>query len=90
VATRTGLWEKVMANVEEMRARGATIVAIADDGDDETAGLVDAVLAIPSTLELLTPIVAAVPNQCFAYAIARARGNDVDRPRNLAKVVTVE
>ncbi len=90
VATRTGLWEKVMANVEEMRARGATIVAIADEGDDETAGLVDAVLEIPSTLELLTPIVAAVPNQCFAYAIARARGNDVDRPRNLAKVVTVE
>jgi glucosamine--fructose-6-phosphate aminotransferase (isomerizing) len=90
VATRTGLWEKVMANVEEMRARGATIVAIADEGDDETAGLVDAVLEIPPTLELLTPIVAAVPNQCFAYAIARARGNNVDRPRNLAKVVTVE
>jgi glucosamine--fructose-6-phosphate aminotransferase (isomerizing) len=90
VATRTGLWEKVMANVEEMRARGATIVAIADEGDDETAGLVDAVLEVPPTLELLTPIVAAVPSQCFAYAIARSRGNDVDRPRNLAKVVTVE
>jgi glucosamine--fructose-6-phosphate aminotransferase (isomerizing) len=90
VATRTGLWEKVMANVEEMRSRGATIVAIADEGDGETAGLVDAVLEVPPTLELLTPIVAAVPNQCFAYAIARARGNDVDRPRNLAKVVTVE
>ncbi|MGD0742180.1 MAG: glutamine--fructose-6-phosphate transaminase (isomerizing) [Acidimicrobiales bacterium] len=90
VATRTGLWEKVMANVEEMRSRGATIVAIADEGDGETAGLVDAVLEVPRSLELLTPIVAAVPNQCFAYAIARARGNDVDRPRNLAKVVTVE
>ncbi len=90
VATRTPLWEKVMANVEEMRARGATNVALADEGDDETAGLVDAVLEIPPTLELLTPIVAAVPSQCFAYAIARARGNDVDRPRNLAKVVTVE
>ena len=90
VATRTGLWEKVMANVEEMRSRGATIVAIADEGDAETAGLVDAVLAVPPTLELLTPIVAAVPTQCFAYAIARARGNEVDRPRNLAKVVTVE
>ena len=90
VATRTGLWEKVMANVEEMRSRGATIVAIADEDDPETAGLVDAVLAVPPTVELLTPIVAAVPTQCFAYAIARARGNDVDRPRNLAKVVTVE
>ncbi len=89
-ATRSGLWEKVMANVEEMRARGATIVAIADEGDGETAGLVDAVLEVPPTLELLTPIVAAVSTQCFAYAIARARGNEVDRPRNLAKVVTVE
>lgn len=90
VATRTGLWEKVMANVEEMRSRGATIVAIADEDDGETAGLVDAVLEVPPTLELLTPIVAAVATQCFAYAIARARGNDIDRPRNLAKVVTVE
>ncbi|MGD0219895.1 MAG: glutamine--fructose-6-phosphate transaminase (isomerizing) [Acidimicrobiales bacterium] len=90
VATRTGLWEKVMANVEEMRSRGATIVAIADEDDGETAALVDAVLEVPPTLELLTPIVAAVATQCFAYAIARARGNDVDRPRNLAKVVTVE
>jgi glucosamine--fructose-6-phosphate aminotransferase (isomerizing) len=90
VATRSGLWEKVMANVEEMRARGATIVAIADEGDGETAGLVDAVLEVPPTLELLTPIVAAVSTQCFAYAVARARGNEVDRPRNLAKVVTVE
>jgi glucosamine--fructose-6-phosphate aminotransferase (isomerizing) len=90
VATRSGLWEKVMANVEEMRARGATIVAIADEGDGETAGLVDAVLEVPPTLELLTPIVAAVATQCFAYAVARARGNEVDRPRNLAKVVTVE
>ncbi|MGD0894984.1 MAG: glutamine--fructose-6-phosphate transaminase (isomerizing) [Acidimicrobiales bacterium] len=90
VATRSGLWEKVMANVEEMRARGATIVAIADEDDAETAGLVDAVLEVPPTLELLTPIVAAVSTQCFAYAIARARGNEVDRPRNLAKVVTVE
>ena len=90
VATRSGLWEKVMANVEEMRARGATIVAIADEGAGETAGLVDAVLEVPPTLELLTPIVAAVSTQCFAYAVARARGNEVDRPRNLAKVVTVE
>lgn len=89
-ATRNDLWEKVMANVEEMRARGATIVAIADDGDDETARLVDAVLPVPPTFELLTPIVAAVATQNFAYSIARARGTNVDRPRNLAKVVTVE
>ena len=89
-ATRNELWEKMMANIEEMRARGATIVAIADDDDDETDALVDAVLPVPPTNELLTPIVAAVATQNFAYSIARARGTNVDRPRNLAKVVTVE
>jgi glutamine---fructose-6-phosphate transaminase (isomerizing) len=90
VATRGQMWEKIMANVEEVRARGATVVAIADDDDDETVGLVDAVLSIPPTSELLTPIVAAVATQCFAYSVATARGTNVDRPRNLAKVVTVE
>lgn len=90
IATRTELWEKVMANVEEMRARGATVIAVAEEGDTETASLVDGVLAVPATPEFCSPIVDVVPLQCFSYAIARARGNDVDRPRNLAKVVTVE
>ncbi|HUY30718.1 MAG TPA: glutamine--fructose-6-phosphate transaminase (isomerizing) [Acidimicrobiales bacterium] len=90
VATRTALWEKVMANVEEMRARGATVVAVADDGDEETAELVDAVLAVPHVEEVCSPVVNVVPLQFLAYTLARARGNDVDRPRNLAKVVTVE
>ncbi len=90
VATRTPLWEKVMANVEEMRARGATVLGVADEGDEETARLLDGVLVVPPTSELLSPVVCVVPLQCFAYAVARARGNDVDRPRNLAKVVTVE
>ena len=89
-ATRSPMWEKVMANVEEMRARGATIVAICDDDDEQTRGLVDATLSIPPTTELLTPVVAAVATQSFAYEIASARGRNVDRPRNLAKVVTVE
>ena len=90
VATRTSLWEKLMANVEEMRARGATVIAVAEQGDTETASLVDAVLTVPQTTEFCSPIVDVVPLQFFAYAIARARGNDPDRPRNLAKVVTVE
>ncbi|MCU1493550.1 MAG: glucosamine/fructose-6-phosphate aminotransferase, isomerizing [Acidimicrobiaceae bacterium] len=90
IATRSSLWEKVMGNVEEMRARGASVVAVADEGDDETAGLVDAVLEVPSVIELCSPVVNVVPLQSFAYTVARARGNDVDRPRNLAKVVTVE
>jgi glucosamine--fructose-6-phosphate aminotransferase (isomerizing) len=90
VATRTALWEKVMANVEEMRARGATVIAVAEAGDEETASLVDGVLAVPASMEFCSPLVDVIPLQLFAYAIADARGNDVDRPRNLAKVVTVE
>jgi glucosamine--fructose-6-phosphate aminotransferase (isomerizing) len=90
MATRTPMWEKVMANVEEMRARGATIVAVADAGDTETARVVDAVLEVPHADEVVSPVLDVVPLQCFAYTIARALGNDVDRPRNLAKVVTVE
>jgi glucosamine--fructose-6-phosphate aminotransferase (isomerizing) len=89
-ATRTPLWDKVMANVEEMRARGGTVVAVADEGDRETARAVDAVLEVPHVDEVVSPIIDVVPLQCFAYTIARALGNDVDRPRNLAKVVTVE
>jgi glucosamine--fructose-6-phosphate aminotransferase (isomerizing) len=90
IATRGPLWEKLLANVEELRARGATVVAVADEGDEETARLVDMVLPVPAVDALLSPVVAAVPLQILAYSVARARGNDVDRPRNLAKVVTVE
>jgi glucosamine--fructose-6-phosphate aminotransferase (isomerizing) len=90
VATRGPLWEKLLANIEELRARGATVVAVADEGDEETARLADFVLEVPATDELLSPVVSVVPLQVLAYAVARARGNDVDRPRNLAKVVTVE
>jgi len=90
VATRTPLWEKVMANIAEMRARGATIVALCQEGDEETAGRADAILEVPAVAELLVPLVGVVPLQRLAYGIATARGYDVDRPRNLAKVVTVE
>ena len=90
VATRTDLWEKVISNMQEMRARGATIIAICEEGDAETASMADAALIVPAVSELTSPIVDVVPLQVFAYAIASARGNNVDRPRNLAKVVTVE
>jgi glucosamine--fructose-6-phosphate aminotransferase (isomerizing) len=73
-----------------MRARGATIIAVCEEGDAATAALADAVLCVPATSELTSPVVDVVPLQIFAYAIAKARGNNVDRPRNLAKVVTVE
>jgi glucosamine--fructose-6-phosphate aminotransferase (isomerizing) len=90
VATRTRLWEKMMANVAEVRARGATVVAVANEGDAETAAQADAVLWVPRVHPLLAPVVDVVPLQLFAHAIARRRGTDVDRPRNLAKTVTVE
>ncbi len=90
VANRGSLSEKVLANVEEVRARGATVLALCDAGDDEVEALADVVLEVPHVDEMVAAAVLVVPMQIFAYAIARARGNDVDRPRNLAKVVTVE
>ncbi len=90
IATRTRLWEKMMANVAEVRSRGATVVLVANDGDEETARQADAVLWVPPTGPLFAPIVDVVPLQQLAYTLARFHGLDVDRPRNLAKVVTVE
>ena len=90
VATRTPVWEKMMGNVAEVKSRGATIVLVANDGDEETARHADAVLWVPQTEYLFAPIVDVVPLQVFAYSLARLLGHDVDRPRNLAKVVTVE
>ena len=90
VATQSPLLDKVHANIEEVKARGATVIAVCADGDEETAALADYTLLVPPLPEILAPLVDIIPLQCFAYAIARAKGNDVDRPRNLAKVVTVE
>jgi glucosamine--fructose-6-phosphate aminotransferase (isomerizing) len=90
VATRTPTWEKMMSNVTEVKSRGATVVLVANDGDDETARQADAVLWVPSTEYLFAPVIDVVPMQLFAYHLARLHGLDVDRPRNLAKVVTVE
>jgi len=90
IATRGRLWEKVMANIAEVKARGATVVVVCDAGDEATKAVADHVLEIPAVPEMFSPAVAIVPLQALAYGVARARGNDVDRPRNLAKVVTVE
>ncbi|MFN2607967.1 MAG: glutamine--fructose-6-phosphate transaminase (isomerizing) [Acidimicrobiales bacterium] len=93
VATRGHLHAKVMANIEEVRARGATVIVVATEGDTATAARADEVLWVPPTppgAELLAPAVDVVALQLFAYALAKARGRDVDRPRNLAKTVTVE
>jgi glucosamine--fructose-6-phosphate aminotransferase (isomerizing) len=90
VATRTAVWEKLMANVAEVRSRGATVVLVANDGHEEAGEQADEVLWVPETHPLFAPVVDVVPLQQFAYHVARGRGLDVDRPRNLAKTVTVE
>ena len=90
VATRTRLWEKMTSNLEEVRVRGARIVVVANEGDTQSVGLGDAAFEVPKTHALLAPVLDVIPLQLFAYHLAVALGNDVDRPRNLAKTVTVE
>ena len=87
---RGPMFDKTFSNLEEVKARGGPVIAVATEGDDETASRVDDVLFIPETPDYLQPIVAAVPLQLLAYHIALLRGRDVDKPRNLAKSVTVE
>ncbi|TCL55723.1 glutamine--fructose-6-phosphate transaminase [Hydrogenispora ethanolica] len=90
LVTQAELYEKMISNIKEVKAREATVVALAAAGDHKTAQSVDYVLHIPATHTMLTPILAVVPLQLFAYYAAKARGCDVDKPRNLAKSVTVE
>jgi glutamine---fructose-6-phosphate transaminase (isomerizing) len=90
IATRNRLWEKFLSNIAEVQSRGATVVLVADDGDEESAAVADHVLWVPACDPLLSPVVGVVPLQQLAYRLARLHGLDVDRPRNLAKTVTVE
>jgi glucosamine--fructose-6-phosphate aminotransferase (isomerizing) len=87
---RGGVYEKVVSNLEEIKARGGPIIAVATHGDEEIADRADDVVYIPDVPEYLQPLVAVVPLQLLAYYIALRRGCDVDKPRNLAKSVTVE
>ncbi len=82
--------EKLVSNVMEGRARDARVIAVSTEGDEEIRRYADDVFAVPDTLEALSPILAVIPLQLFAYHMAVARGTDVDQPRNLAKSVTVE
>jgi glucosamine--fructose-6-phosphate aminotransferase (isomerizing) len=90
IATRNPLWEKFQSNISEVASRGATVVLVANDGDQAAADLADHVLWVPESEPLLAPVLDIVPLQLLAYRLARLRGLDVDRPRNLAKTVTVE
>jgi glucosamine--fructose-6-phosphate aminotransferase (isomerizing) len=90
VATRSAVYDKLISNVMEGRARDARVIAVATEGDAQIERFADDVLWVPDTLEALSPILAIIPLQLFAYYTAVARGTDVDQPRNLAKSVTVE
>jgi glucosamine--fructose-6-phosphate aminotransferase (isomerizing) len=83
-------YEKTLSNIQEVTARSGRVIAIATEGDTTLAGLVEHVIHIPPTIELLSPLIEIVPLQLLAYYIAVRRGCDVDQPRNLAKSVTVE
>ncbi|MCX4865086.1 glutamine--fructose-6-phosphate transaminase (isomerizing) [Streptomyces sp. NBC_00257] len=87
---RSLLHDKIVSNIQEIRARGARTIVIAEEGDEAVVPYADHLIRIPITPTLLQPLVSTVPLQVFACELATARGNDVDQPRNLAKSVTVE
>jgi glucosamine--fructose-6-phosphate aminotransferase (isomerizing) len=84
------VYDKVMSNLQEIKARGGPVIAVVCEGDTEAARLADDIIEIPTVEECLQPIVTVIPLQLLAYHIAVARGCDIDKPRNLAKSVTVE
>ena len=90
IAPSDAVHGKIVSNIEEVKARRGQVIAIVNDGDAEIGRLADATVAIPSTTDLLTPILTSIPLQLFCYYVAVRRGCNVDQPRNLAKSVTVE
>jgi len=90
IAIRDRVYEKIMGNVEEVKARNGIVLALGTQGDAHLAEKADHVIYVPPLPELLSPVVTVIPLQLFAYHMAVRRGCDVDQPRNLAKSVTVE
>jgi glucosamine--fructose-6-phosphate aminotransferase (isomerizing) len=90
VATRSAVYEKLISNLMEGKARDARVLAVATEGDEQIGRLATDVCWVPDTIEPLSTILAVIPLQLFAYYVAVRRGRDVDQPRNLAKSVTVE
>lgn len=90
IATQKSVYEKTVSNIKEMKARGAVVIGISSQQDKELVKYVDYVIRVPEADELLNPLLTVIPLQLLAYYVAIARGNDVDKPRNLAKSVTVE
>ncbi len=90
LAPRDSVYEKVVSNVQEIKARGGPVLAIANPGDKELSAICDDVIEVPAVSELFTPLLTVLPLQLLAYYVARERGCEIDQPRNLAKSVTVE
>ncbi|GAP41912.1 glucosamine--fructose-6-phosphate aminotransferase [Lentimicrobium saccharophilum] len=90
VATNKGTYEKVVSNIQEVKARKGKIIAIVTEGDETVKALADHIIEVPETEEMLVPLIATIPLQLLSYHIAVMRGCNVDQPRNLAKSVTVE
>jgi glucosamine--fructose-6-phosphate aminotransferase (isomerizing) len=90
VVTDPAMHDKMLSNLAEVKARGASVVAVGTDDDDKIEAVADFVLRVPATEPMFTPMVDVISLQLFAYAMARQLGRNVDRPRNLAKTVTVE
>jgi glucosamine--fructose-6-phosphate aminotransferase (isomerizing) len=90
LATESPVYEKIISNIEEVRARKSECIVIASEGDRGIRRYADSLITIPRTEELFSPVVAAIPLQLLAYHIAAANGCDIDQPPNLAKSVTVE
>jgi glucosamine--fructose-6-phosphate aminotransferase (isomerizing) len=90
IAPRDPWYEKMISQIEQAKARGGMVIAVASDGDERIADIADHVLWVPETPWLLSPAITVIPLQMLAYHIAALRGLDVDQPRNLAKSVTVE
>jgi len=90
IATKNELYEKVVSNIQEIKARRARVIAIVSEDDETIKKMADATIELPKTLECLEPLLATIPLQLLAYYVAICKGKDVDQPRNLAKSVTVE
>ncbi|KKU48960.1 glutamine--fructose-6-phosphate aminotransferase [Candidatus Uhrbacteria bacterium RIFCSPLOWO2_12_FULL_46_10] len=90
IVLRDSIYEKMLSNIQEIRARQGPIIAIATENDARLSELADDIFYMPKTIEMLSPILAVIPLQLFAYEVAKLHGRDIDKPRNLAKSVTVE
>ena len=90
LATQDRLFEKMLSNIQEIKARGATVIGLSKEGNKEIEGQANQVIYIPECMDEITPLLSVVPLQLLAYYIARLRGCDIDKPKNLAKSVTVE